>query len=428
MEALFNAVDTTPIIDHHAHNLLLPQELETRQLLSITTEASDGALQHTPSSISHIRAVKQLSGILGCKEAWDDVQAAIDEKRKEPNDAWARSCFEGIETVLIDDGLDKSTVHPWDWHHRLTRSKCKRIVRIETLAESLLPTQVVEAVDGTTVDDPIDYPGMFEAWKDAFVAAITDAIRNPDVVGFKSVICYRTGLAIPEMERRPSHLITAFKGLDFLDFNRLEDEILSPYFVHLTAELIGHSSQPRKPFQFHTGLGDNDITLSLASPSHMQPFIKAHCDVPIVLLHASYPFTKEAGYLASVYENVFLDIGEVFPMISQGGQENVIRESLELCPSQKLLWSTDGHWFPETYVLAVIQVREAMKQVRYEVTLALTKVSRLSCHRYWVKWFPKTAWISRKLQELFRTFSSTLRTISTILDSLSNRWGRSMSS
>lgn len=60
---------------------------------------------------------------------------------------------------------------------------------------------------------------------------------------------------------------------------------------------------------------------------------------------------------------MYLDIGEVFPMVSQDGQENIVRESLELCPSEKLMWSTDGHWFPETYLLAVIQVRQALKTV-----------------------------------------------------------------
>jgi glutamine synthetase len=95
----------------------------------------------------------------------------------------------------------------------------------------------------------------------------------------------------------------------------------------------------------------------------MQPFIEEHPKLPIVLLHASYPFTREAGYLASVYENVYLDVGEVFPMVSREGQERVIAHALELCPSVKLLWSTDGHWFPETYLLAVIQVREALERV-----------------------------------------------------------------
>jgi hypothetical protein len=40
-----------------------------------------------------------------------------------------------------------------------------------------------------------------------------------------------------------------------------------------------------------------------------------------------------------------------------------VREILELCPTEKILWSTDGHWFPETYLLAVLQVREALEVV-----------------------------------------------------------------
>jgi predicted TIM-barrel fold metal-dependent hydrolase len=60
---------------------------------------------------------------------------------------------------------------------------------------------------------------------------------------------------------------------------------------------------------------------------------------------------------------VYADIGEVFPFVSREGQEKVVREILELCPTEKILWSTDGHWFPETYLLAVLQVREALEVV-----------------------------------------------------------------
>ena len=63
--------------------------------------------------------------------------------------------------------------------------------------------------------------------------------------------------------------------------------------------------------QFHTGLGDRDIILRLASPAHMQPIIEGFPQTKFVLLHSSYPYTQEAGYLTAVYENVFLDFGEV---------------------------------------------------------------------------------------------------------------------
>ena len=53
-------------------------------------------------------------------------------------------------------------------------------------------------------------------------------------------------------------------------------------------------------------------------------------------------------------------------MCSQEGQERVIREALDLCPSEKLLWSTDGHWFPETYFLATKQFKQGLLAVLSE--------------------------------------------------------------
>ncbi|MCJ1384976.1 hypothetical protein MMC17_008094 [Xylographa soralifera] len=371
MERLIEAIQHTPIIDHHAHNLLLSEELSAHDILSMTTEATGSALANTPSTLAHMRAVKQLAQILSCKPTWDAVQKRIDEERSKPDDAWSRRCFEGIETVLVDDGLDGNIVHPYQWHDRLTRSKCKRIVRIEKVAEEIIGSTATaflrengrspELIRGTEL--------RLRVIKQ-FCTAVRHAVLDPEVVGFKSVICYRTGLAIGgrEIYRDVNHLNSAWAAVlqqcTHQGYPRLDDPILTPFFLHTAAELIQDiEGRHVKPLQFHTGLGDNDITLRLSSPSHLQPFIKEYPKLPIVLLHASYPFTREAGYLASVYENVYLDIGEVFPMISQEGQEKVVSQALELCPSEKLTWSTDGHWFPETYLLAVIQVREALQYV-----------------------------------------------------------------
>ena len=253
----------------------------------------------------------------------------------------------------------------------LTRSKCKRIVRIEKVAEEIIARTATaylqeigrspEAVPGTEL--------RLRVMKQ-FCIALRNAVIDPEVVGFKSVICYRTGLAIggreiyQDLDQLNSAWAVVLQKCTHSGHTRLDDPILNPFFLHTAAEIIQNiDGRHVKPLQFHTGLGDNDIALRFSSPSHLQPFIKEYPKLPIVLLHASYPFTREAGYLASVYENVYLDIGEVFPMISQEGQEKVVSQALELCPSEKLTWSTDGHWFPETYLLAVIQVREALQYI-----------------------------------------------------------------
>ena len=369
MQKLLFTIRSTPIIDHHAHNILLPSEQETRPLLSITTEAAGKALQHAQSTLAHMRAVQQLADVLQCEPVWDTVQAHLKAKRQVDDDSWAKLCFSGIETVLIDDGLDVDTVYPYGWHGRLTRSGCKRVVRIEKVAEMVL-TRSFESFE--LLDDRArTIINVTDSALDHFVDEINKSLNDPDIAGFKSVICYRTGLAISQYKCDEDMYVDLRRGITVIldgpdpiqKASRLEDSLLGPAFVHLTAHLIARSKS-KKPFQFHTGLGDNDLSLRLASSSHLQPFIEQYPSVPIILLHASYPFTKEAGYLASTYPNAYLDIGEVFPMVSKEGQEIVVREALELCPSEKLMWSTDGHWFPETYLLATLQVRQALEKVR----------------------------------------------------------------
>ena len=340
MDSLIEAIDSTPIIDHHAHNLLTASNIDTYDLLTITTEANGPALKHAPSTLAHIRAVKCLAEVLGCEPTWDDVQKGINLKRQEPDDAWSRRCFQGIETALIDDGLDSSNIHAYDWHNRLTRSRCKRIVRIEKVAETIMTEQHQQYHNSSDLNAiQTDITGRF-------ISAIDQAIADPEVAGFKSVICYRVGLAISQFENSLGDVFAFMTEPDSIEkASRLEDDRLNPYFVHLTAQLL-ERKKSKKPFQFHTGLGDNDIDLGLSNPAHLQTFIETYPAVSIVLLHAAYPFTAQAGYLASVYENCYLDIGEVFPMISQDGQEKVIREALDLCPSEKLTWSTGENSVP----------------------------------------------------------------------------------
>ncbi|KAK0113635.1 hypothetical protein ONS95_013880 [Cadophora gregata] len=363
MEDLNKAINLTPIIDHHAHPLLIPPALSKYPLLAITTEAHGDAMRTTTSTLSHIRAVKQLSEVLGCPPTWDAVQKAIDIENAKPHHAWQKRCLAGIETILVDDGLDgKDEVYDYAWHDKLTRSECKKIVRIEKVAEEII-NELFRNPDLAPED-------VFGGLREAFEMVIKDALADSEVVGFKSVICYRTGLAIPahmsvaDIEDTFVDHITQLREDGATHFTRIDNLPLNFYLVNKTAQLIAKSPGPyKKPFQFHTGLGDNDITLTTSSPSHLQEFIRKFPTVPIVLLHASYPWTKEAGYLASVYDNVYADIGEVFPFLSKEGQENAVREILELCPTEKIMWSTDGHWFPETYLLAIIQVREALQVV-----------------------------------------------------------------
>lgn len=114
----------------------------------------------------------------------------------------------------------------------------------------------------------------------------------------------------------------------------------------------------------------------------MQPIIEAYPKATFVLLHSSYPHTRDAGYLTALYANVYLDFGEVFPMVSADGQRDIVRQVFELAPTNKILFSSecflldkikarnsnvrnvaDGHWWPESFYLGTLQAREVLYQV-----------------------------------------------------------------
>ncbi|TKA80870.1 hypothetical protein B0A49_03160 [Cryomyces minteri] len=372
LDDLRTVIRTCPIIDNHAHNLLRPTELGTYAFETITTEAHGEALKDTFKSLSHIRAARQLRELYDCDAAasWDEIVTKRAQTLKDDSNGLIKRCLEGTHCILMDDGLDSDTVHEYDWHDQFTTSKTKRIVRIETVAQDLMEVLTSGEQSSWHEDNyesrDDDINRIWTQFKEAFLADIEAAISDPEVVGFKSVICYRTGLDIRPTNAETIESIRASFKEWVVSCRRGEYRLEHKGFNDALVELLLRSlsdSGKAKPVQFHTGLGDADIDLLLSNPAHLQPLIERYPTVPFVLLHSSYPYTREAGYLATVFKNVYLDIGEVFPMLSRDGQLSIVRQALELVPTSKLLWSTDGHWFPETYWLANKQFREVLEEV-----------------------------------------------------------------
>jgi predicted TIM-barrel fold metal-dependent hydrolase len=76
------------------------------------------------------------------------------------------------------------------------------------------------------------------------------------------------------------------------------------------------------------------------------------------LLH-TYPYHREAGYLASVYPNVYFDVSLALPLAASGGVR-IMQEALELAPVSRFLFASDAHSRPESYFLAAALWREGI--------------------------------------------------------------------
>jgi uncharacterized protein len=87
--------------------------------------------------------------------------------------------------------------------------------------------------------------------------------------------------------------------------------------------------------------------------------------VPVLLLH-NYPFHRSAAYLAQVFSHVFMDVG--LAVHNTGALSlALIRESLELVPFGKLLFSSDAYGLAELYYLGAELFRRGLSTVLGEL-------------------------------------------------------------
>ena len=241
----------------------------------------------------------------------------------------------GLSHLLVDTGLAGSDlIHP-DRLGTLADAQVREVVRLERVAEQL-------AAEGAPAAD----------FASSFVDALARASR--DAVAVKSIAAYRGGF--PLDPSRPSSAEVRKAAGRWLGRSgpiRMDDPVLLRFLLWCGVER-------GLPIQIHTGFGDRDLDLALADPALLQPFLAATegAGVPVVLLHC-YPYHRQAGWLAQVYPNVYIDLGLT---ISQVGAQSdaVLGEFLELAPFGKVLFSTDGYALPELYLVGAAQFRRSL--------------------------------------------------------------------
>jgi predicted TIM-barrel fold metal-dependent hydrolase len=118
------------------------------------------------------------------------------------------------------------------------------------------------------------------------------------------------------------------------------------------------------PVQFHTGYGDADLNLLEANPLHLRPLLQSDRfnQVPWILLHMAYPYVREAGYLASIYGNVYVDLSLAIPF-APSEAPMLLTQLLGLAPASKLMYASDGFSIPELFWLGARIGRAALARV-----------------------------------------------------------------
>ncbi len=108
------------------------------------------------------------------------------------------------------------------------------------------------------------------------------------------------------------------------------------------------------PMQVHTGVGDYDILLDQCDPSLMYELLKDERlrHATVVLVHSGFPNNQNAAFMTSVLPNVFLDFSLTIPFLNPASHERLM-EILEIAPSSKIMYGSDGFNIPELFWLSV---------------------------------------------------------------------------
>ncbi|XP_020588866.1 protein fluG [Phalaenopsis equestris] len=342
---LRKAVDSVAVVDAHAHNLVAIDS--DFSFLRCFSEADGEALTFVPHTLSFKRNVRDIARLYNCEASFD----AVDAHRKSCGITSVTSrCIEAanISTIFIDDGIKFVKMYDWEWHSRFGPA-VGRILRIEHLAETILNDERYGESNWT-----------LELFSHIFLGRLESVVDK--IVAMKSIAAYRSGLQIDTNVSK----IVAEEGL-LQDLQggkpvRIKSKGFIDYIFTCSLEV---AQSFNLPVQIHTGFGDTDLDLRQCNPLHLRAVLeeKRFSKCRIVLLHAAYPYSKEASYLASVYPQVYLDFGLAVPMLSVQGMISSVTELLHLAPIKKVMYSSDGFAFPELYYLGSKSAREVLFHV-----------------------------------------------------------------
>jgi predicted TIM-barrel fold metal-dependent hydrolase len=342
------AIDLTsiPVVDNHCHGFYAAQAAPDAQTWrGHFTESRAPRMRevYAGQTLFYRRLIRELAAFFGCAPEEEAVLAARGALKE---DALISTLLRAahVEALLIDQGYPpRELLLPDAEITRLTGCRTMPMLRLELLMQDL----IAQHETLTTVEE-------------ALRAALVD-VRGVGYVALKSIVAYRTGLEIRVWTREEAEVaFTAArrevgeKGTLRLAHKPLLDTLLHVAFTEAARQEV--------PVQFHTGYGDTDADLRLANPLHLRAVLETpgYRGMPVVLLHACYPYTREGGYLAAVYEHVYLDLSYGIPFLSYDEMAAFTHAALGVAPFTKLLYSSDAVGVPELHWLSAISARRVL--------------------------------------------------------------------
>jgi hypothetical protein len=341
-----------PVVDNHCHGIMQDQTFDDiagwRRSFTESTD-SGMARDHVASTAFYRRLIRTLADFLGSEPEEEAVFAAR-TGRNGRELTGALLCAANVDTLLLDTGFPPpEEVFPVPEVGEIGGCRTEPMLRLEILMESLL-------AEHDSLDDV----------KEALATELDD-VRGRGYVALKSVAAYRKGLDIREWPREEAEAsFHEYRRVAGAGHARLVHKPLLDTLLHVA---FAQAARQEVPVQFHVGNGDAETDLLLGNPLYLRPVLQRsdYRGMPVVLLHECYPYTRQGGYLAAVYENVYLDLSYGIPLLGYGEMLSFTRQAFGVAPTSKLMYSSDGIGVPELHWISAIDGRHAISEALGEL-------------------------------------------------------------
>jgi uncharacterized protein len=347
-------VDLTQVsvVDNHCHGVMRDQAFgNITAWRRAFTESTDPGMprDHVATMALYRRLIQTLAIFFDCEPEEEPVFAARSEMGgRELTAALLRAA--NVDTLLLDTGFPApAEVLPVPELGELGGCRAEPMLRLEVLMEDLLAER-----DSLAATEEV-------------LAAALDDVRGQGYVALKSIVAYRTGLEVREWPREEAESsFHEYKRAAEAGSARLVHKPLLDTLLHVA---FAQAARQEVPVQFHVGYGDADTDLLLGNPLYLRPVLQRtdYRGMPVVLLHECYPYTRQGGYLAAVYENAYLDLSYGIPLLGYGEMLSFTRQAIGVTPTSKLMYSSDGIGVPELHWISAINGRRALGQVLGEM-------------------------------------------------------------
>jgi hypothetical protein len=295
----------------------------------------------TDSSVQGIATVRWLARHLGCEPTREAVTAAREAVLAAEPSGYTKGLLDaaGVVAVLADEGYPQPPIPAAEFADTIGVT-VHRVARLEPW--------ILAHRDGS-----------FDDLVSGVETAATEAASDPNCVAYKSIVAYRTGLDVGDptaAEAGEGH------GRWRADEWRETREHAKPVRDFLIRRTLDVARANDRAFHFHCGGGDPDIDLEHATPVGLFPLLRDVQHQPVVLVHAGYPWIREAAYIASVLPNAYVEMSEQVPW-GWGQVDWALEMLLGAVPAAKVLYGSDEAGDPESFWASALLTRAALERV-----------------------------------------------------------------